>query len=89
MNNKKLRKGILSAVLIITIINIISMYSWFSFKIEPIIDMTITIKEKISEKELNDQYKETGGIYPLNNIQTICMWHDNIRQKYVGTGWFY
>lgn len=74
MNNKKLRKGILSAVLIITIINIISMYSWFSFKIEPIIDMTITIKEKISEKELNDQYKNSKEL--LSDIENISNKYD-------------
>mgnify|MGYP003306220142 CR=1 FL=1 len=69
MDNRKLRKGILKAVLIITIINIISMYSWFSFKIEPIINMTITIKEKISEKELNDKYKNSKELLlDINNI---------------------
>ena len=74
MNNTKLRKGILKAVLIITIINIISMYSWFSFKIEPIINMTITIKEKISEKELNDKYKTAEEL--LSDIKNISDKYD-------------
>jgi len=73
MDNRKLRKGILKAVLIIVIINIISMYSWFCFKIEPIINMTITVKEKISEKELNDKYMD---------IEELLLDIKNISDKY-------
>ena len=74
MNNKKLRTGILKAVLIITIINIISMYSWFSFKIEPIINMTMTVKDKISENELNDKYKNSEEL--LSDIENISNKYD-------------
>jgi len=74
MNNKKLRTGILKAVLIIAIINIISMYSWFSFKIEPIINMTMTVKDKISENELNDKYKNSEEL--LSDIENISNKYD-------------
>lgn len=74
MNNKKLRTGILKAVLIITIINIISMYSWFSFKIEPIINMIMTVKDKISENELNDKYKNSEEL--LSDIENISNKYD-------------
>ena len=69
MKNKKTRKKTLYIILFITIINVMTMYIWFIFKVKPIVSMTYKIKEEITEKELLDKYKNEAEL--LNDINTI------------------
>lgn len=69
MNNKRLEKKFLIAVIVGSIINLLILSSWFLLRIKPIIPETQYFKEDIINKEIKDDYQEKEEL--INDINLL------------------
>ena len=73
MNNKKIRKRIITSIIGLSIFNIIALAGWFLFRISPLLNETKYLNEYIFKDELKDEYNS------YNELEKDTL---NITKKY-------